>query len=65
MADGADWWASYMVALSGTFLVVYLVCAAEHDIFLFFRGDIALFRNELLMSFSTMPSMISSISLAS
>jgi hypothetical protein len=29
----------YMVALSGTLLVVYQICAAEHDIFLFSRGD--------------------------
>ena len=28
-----------MVALSGTLLVVYHICAVEHDIFLFFRGD--------------------------
>jgi hypothetical protein len=26
-----------MVALSGTLLVGYQICAAEHDIFLFFR----------------------------
>ena len=43
----------YMVALSGTLLVVYQICAAEHDIFLFSRGD----QNELLMSFSTLPSL--------
>jgi hypothetical protein len=39
LADGADWWAFYMVALSGTLLVVYQICAAEHDNFLFSRGD--------------------------
>jgi hypothetical protein len=27
-----------MVELSGTLLVVYQICAAEHDIFLFSRG---------------------------
>ena len=31
LADGADWWAFYMVALSGTLLVVYQICAAKHD----------------------------------
>jgi len=39
-----------MVALSGTLMVVYQICGAEHDIFLFFRGDTC--QNELLMSFS-------------
>jgi len=32
-----------MVALSGTLLVVYQICAAEHDVFLFFRCDIKIF----------------------
>ena len=49
-----------MVALSGTLLIVFQICAAEHDIILFSRGDIIFFQNELLMSFSTMPSLISS-----
>jgi hypothetical protein len=39
LADGADWWAFYMVALNGTLLVAYQICAAEHDTFLFSRGD--------------------------
>jgi hypothetical protein len=47
-----------MVALSGTLLVECQICTAEHDIFLFSRGDI--FLSELLMSFSTMPSLINS-----
>ena len=45
LADGADWWAFYMVALSGTLLVVYQICAAEHGIFLFSRGDTCIFPN--------------------
>jgi hypothetical protein len=31
LADGADWWTSYMVAHSGTMLVVYQICMAEHE----------------------------------
>jgi hypothetical protein len=40
-----------MVALSGTLLVVYQICAAEHDISLFPRGDTCIFP-KLVMSFS-------------
>jgi hypothetical protein len=47
-----------LIALSGTLIFVYQICAAEHDIFLFFRG--AFFQNELPMSFASMPSLISS-----
>jgi hypothetical protein len=43
MADGADWWAFHMVALSGTLLVAYQVCAAKHDILLFSRADTSIF----------------------
>jgi hypothetical protein len=32
-----------MVALSGTLLVVYQICAAEHDTFLFSEGDTRIF----------------------
>ena len=32
-----------MVALSGTLFVVYLICAAEHDNFLFSGGDTCIF----------------------
>jgi len=32
-----------MVALSGTLLVVYQICASEHEIFLLFRGDTCIF----------------------
>jgi hypothetical protein len=42
-----------MFALSGTLLVIHQICVAEHDVFLFPRGDIAFFQNELPMSFST------------
>jgi hypothetical protein len=38
-----------MVALSGTLLVVIQICAAEHDIILFSRGDTCIFQNELLV----------------
>ena len=58
LADGADWWAFYMVALSGTLLNINQIYAAEHDIF-FYRCDTCIFP-ELLMSFSTMPSLIRS-----
>jgi len=34
-----------MVALSGTLLVVYQTCAAEHDILLFSRGDCIFWRS--------------------
>jgi len=32
-----------MVALSGTFLIVYEICAAEHDVSLFSGGDTCIF----------------------
>ena len=38
-----------MAALSGTLLMVYQICAAEHDIVLFSRGDIIFFQTELLV----------------
>ena len=61
LADGADWWGFYMVALSGTLLVVHQISVAEHDILLFSKSDtLAFFQYEFLMSFSTMPSLISS-----
>ena len=34
-----------MVALSGTVLVVYQICAAEYDILLFSKADICIFPN--------------------
>jgi hypothetical protein len=40
LADGADWWAFYIIALSGSLLVVYQICAAEHDNFLFSKGAV-------------------------
>jgi len=49
-----------MVALSGTLLVVYQICAAERDIFFCPEVTFVFFQNELLMSFLTMPSFISS-----
>jgi hypothetical protein len=49
-----------MVALSGTLLVVYQIRAAEHDNFSSPEVALAFFQSELLMSFSTMPSFISS-----
>jgi hypothetical protein len=49
-----------MVALSGTRLVVDQIYAAEHDIFFFPEVTLANFQDELLTSFSTMPSLISS-----
>jgi len=50
-----------MVALSGTLLVVHQISVAEHDILLFSKSDtLAFFQYEFLMSFSTMPSLISS-----
>jgi hypothetical protein len=49
-----------MVALSGTLLVVYQICAAEHGIFFSPEVTLAFFQSELLMSFLTMPSLISS-----
>jgi hypothetical protein len=39
LTDGAVWWAFCMVALNDTGLVVYHICAAEHDILIFSRGD--------------------------
>ena len=46
LADGADWWDFYMVgALGGKLYVVYQICAAEHDIILFSRGDTCIFPN--------------------
>jgi hypothetical protein len=53
------WWAFYMVALSGTLLVVYEICAAEHDIFLFSRGDTH-FPNRVTYVFLEIPSSIGS-----
>jgi hypothetical protein len=47
-----------MVALSGTLLVVHQVCAAEHSILFPPEVTLAFIQNELLMSFSTMPSLI-------
>jgi len=43
LVDGADWWAFYLVTLSGTLLVVYQVCAAELDILFSSRGDTCIF----------------------
>jgi hypothetical protein len=43
VVDWADWWAFCKVALGGTLLVVYQICAAEHDIFLFSEVTLALF----------------------
>jgi len=48
-----------MVALSGTLLVVYEICAAEHDIFLFSRGDTH-FPNRVTYVFLEIPSSIGS-----
>jgi hypothetical protein len=39
-----------MVALSGTLLVVYQICAAELAFFPFSRGDTCIFPNVLLVS---------------
>jgi len=49
-----------MVALSGTLLVVYQICAAEHGIFSSPEVALAFFQSELIMSFSKMPSLLSS-----
>jgi hypothetical protein len=59
MADGADWWAFYIDALSGMLLIVYQVCAAK-NMTLFFSPEetLALFQNELLMSFWIMSFLI-------
>jgi hypothetical protein len=49
-----------MVALSGTFLVVYYqVFAAEHAIFFPPEMTLVFLQNGLLVSFSIMPSLIS------
>jgi hypothetical protein len=39
-----------MVALSGT-LLVYQTCAAEHDVFLFSRGDTCIFPKHIAYVF--------------
>jgi hypothetical protein len=49
-----------MVALSGTLSVVYQIRMAEHDIFVFSKGDTCISHEELLISFSTLSSLISS-----
>jgi len=49
-----------MAALSGTLLVVYQICATEHDIFSSPEVTLAFFQNELLVPFSIVPSLINS-----
>jgi hypothetical protein len=44
-----------MVALSATLMVVYQICAAEHDIFLFSEMTLAFFQIELCLSQQCLP----------
>jgi hypothetical protein len=60
LADGADWRALYMVVLSGMLMVLYQIRAAEYGIFCSAKVVLAFVKYELLVSFSTIPSIISS-----
>jgi len=44
LADGANWWAFYMLHRAARFwLYIKSACAAEHDILLLSRGDTCIF----------------------